>query len=218
MCQLYLNCHSLNFRFSPANLPVSAAKPLLQFHGRRCVLSARPSESELESPSAHPPNQRELLLRRGVQLLPAAAAATTSVISGAINTAANATAVSAADALQPQLPAAVGAHDATPFRSLRNGRYLLRGLHAATHSEHGQCGHLQLIGGLRLARPPPQPLHVDLHAVIGASGAQDAPAAQPVGCGQTVSSQRCRVPKDTLPGWCKSNQTVIYIQIDEHTE
>lgn len=160
------------FHCSPSNLSVSAAaESLLQLqHRRRCVLSPRPPESA----PAHTPHQRELLLRRGVQLLPTAAAAAGAAFAlpGAIDTATDATAaaaVSAGDALQPQLSAAVAPPAASRLRAL------LCHLHAAAHAEHGQCRHVDLLGGLRLAQPCPQP-----GAGIDTTGAQDAPAAEPV--------------------------------------
>ncbi|KAH8329814.1 hypothetical protein KR067_005065, partial [Drosophila pandora] len=172
------------------NLPVSTtAESFLQLHGWRHILPPLPAAEP--PPTTHSPHQRELLGRRGVQLVPAAAPPR--AISGAIDTATDATAaaaVSAGDALQPQLSAAVAAPpDAAPLGALWDGR-VLRLLYAATHAEHGQCRDFDLRDGVRLApestvpRPHPQS-RAGVHPPVGATGAQDAAPAQPVGCGQT---------------------------------
>lgn len=168
---------------SPANLPVPPAAESLVLYRRRSVLPPPPARA-----ATHATHQRQL--RRGAKLLSTA-------VSGAVDASTDATAtagatVSAAVALQPQLPAAVAGFAASTsclglVRTPTACRLLCH-LYAATHTEqHCVRVHLQL-GGISLvwaAQPRPRP-GIDAH---GASRSQDAPAAQPVRCGQTVSTR-----------------------------
>lgn len=167
---------------SPANLPVPpAAKPLVLYR-RRSLLPPPPARA-----APHAAYQRQL--RRGAELLSTAVSGAVDASTDADTATAGAT-VSAAVALQPQLPAAVAPFAATSCCLLRTTtacRHLLCHLYAATHTEqHCVRVHLQLGGIISLVRAAlPRPrAGIDAH---GASWTQDAPAAQSVGCGQTVS-------------------------------
>lgn len=198
---------------SPAHLSVSAtAEPLLldgpvaQLYGRRYILcpwrirattaAAPPTAPPTTTPAAaasasHTAHQLELCGRGGAELLPAA-------VSGADNAAANATAtaadaaVGATGALQPQLSAGL-AHAAAPSSRLLRppaaGWRLLRHLYAATHAEHGECLHVdgRDWGNGCALRPLRRPWPNHGIDTPGARRTQDASAAQPIGCGQTVS-------------------------------